>query len=263
MGEGADEITGNMISRTYLKYSWPGRVYRAFFKPAVRAAHRKEVRLYRSILGDRVGLVFDIGAYDGHKTAAFLELGARVVACEPDAANFRLLKLRFRGQKRVTLLETAVGEREGVAPLLMHHPGSAFNTLNPKWKEMLEADREARWKEDIEFSGEGYTVGLTTLDELIRTYGVPDFIKIDVEGYEKQVFDGLHQRVPCISFECQLPEFKDDLLAILGRLEGSVFHVVYNEELVLPEWVGYERILEWVKETRLFSFDIVARSTPG
>jgi FkbM family methyltransferase len=228
----------------------------------VLAAHKKEVRLYRSILGDRVGLVFDIGAYDGHKTAAFLELGARVVACEPDICSFRLLKARFWGTKRVTVLHTAVGEKEGMADLLVHHPGSAFNTLNVKWKEMLEGDGQARWKEEIRFA-DGERVRVTTLDALIREYGVPDFIKIDVEGYEKQVFDGLDQRAPCVSFECQLPEFKEDLLEILKRLANSVFNVVYAEELVLPEWVGYEGILEWVSETKLFSFDMVVKKKPA
>jgi FkbM family methyltransferase len=246
-----------MFSRAYLKYSWLGRVYRAVRQPAVRAAHLKEVRLYRAILGDGAGLIFDIGAYDGHKTAAFLEMGARVVACEPDTTNFQLLKIRFR-KERVIVLHTAVGDREGMAPLLIHHPGSAFNTLNPKWKDMLEADGQVRWKEDIHFE-DGERVPVTTLDELIRVHGVPDLIKIDVEGYEKAVFDGLSQRVPCVSFECQLPEFRDDLLAILWRLKGSAFNVVYAEELVLPEWVGYERIVEWTAGTELFSFDIVAK----
>jgi len=249
-----------MIFRTYLKYSWLGRLYRAVRRPAVRAAHKKEVGLYRAILGDGARLIFDIGAYDGHKTAAFLELGARVVACEPDAANFRLLGVRFRRfGRRVVLKQVAVGDRVGTGFFLVHHPGSAFNTLNPKWRTMLEADGQTRWKEDIAFSGDGYTVVLTTLDELIREYGVPDFIKIDVEGYEKQVFEGLSQRIPCISFECQLPEFKDDLLAILRRLEGSMFNVVYNERLVLPEWLDYGRILEWVEGTSLFSFDMVIK----
>jgi len=246
-----------------IKYSGIFGLYERVFRPAVRAAHLKEVRLYREILGKRVGLIFDIGAYDGHKTAAFLELGARVVACEPDAYNFQLLTVRFRGRRRVTLLKTALGEKEGTAELLVHHPGSAFNTLNVKWKKMLEEDGQARWKEEIRFADEE-KVRVTTLDELIRVHGVPDFIKIDVEGYEKFVLDGLHQRVSCISFECQLPEFKDDLLAILRRLEdGSMYNVVYAEELVLPEWVGYEEILKWVQETKLFSFDMVIKKRPS
>jgi FkbM family methyltransferase len=261
MGQGADGINAiAMPWKQRIKYSRLYGLYERIFRPGVRAAHRKEVALYRGILGGTPRLIFDIGAYDGHKTAAFLELGARVVACEPDLSNFRLLGIRFRRwRKRVVLYQKAVGDRVGTAALLIHHAGSAFNTLNPRWKEMLEADGARRWKEDIRFS-DGYTVPITTLDELIGVHGMPDLIKIDVEGYEKAVFEGLSQRAPCVSFECQLPEFRDDLLAILQRLAGGTFNVVYAEELVLPEWVGYERILEWVEGTELFSFDIVARN---
>jgi FkbM family methyltransferase len=280
MGEGTNGETFLVMSwKQKMKYSRLFGLYERLFRPGVWAAHRKEVELYRGILGGAgpkggdaamrsAALIFDIGAYDGHKTAAFLEMGARVVACEPDAYNFRLLNVRFRRRKkRVTLLNAAVGDHIGTGFFLVHHLGSAFNTLNRKWKEMLEADGGVRWKEDIRFSGDGYAVRVTTVDELIRLHGMPDFIKIDVEGYEKQVFEGLSQRVPCVSFECQLPEFRDDLLAILQKLtavDGATrFNIVYEEELVFPEFVEYDKLLEWIAGTQLFSFDIVAMSLFG
>ena len=248
----------------YLKYSRIFRWYERLFKPWVIRAHEKEVGLYRSFLGS-CGLIFDIGAYDGHKTAAFLEIADKVIACEPDPDNFDLLTIRFRNKrKRVVLHQTAVADRAGTGLFHIHYPGSAFNTLNVKWKEMLEADKGVRWNEVIRFSeGSSREVPVTTLDELIRLYGVPDLIKIDVEGYEKQVIDGLNREVPCISFECQLPEFRDDLLAVLAKLTGfdgeTVFNVVHEEALVLPAFVSYGRILEWMEGTNLYSFDIVAK----
>jgi FkbM family methyltransferase len=263
-------VLKRMIQRAglyeYLKYSVIFQLYERICKPQVAAAHKKEVRLYRKIVGS-ADLIFDIGAYDGHKTAAFLEIGRKVVACEPDAYNFRLLGIRFRRQKdRVVLCRKAVADRVGTAPLLIHHPGSAFNTLNVRWKMMLEADKAARWKEEVRFMEESAEqVSTITLDELVRLHGVPDFVKIDVEGYEKQVFDGLSRKIRCVSFECQLPEFRDDLLAILQKLMNfgheTVFNIVHEEELVLPEFVGYDRILAWVGQTELFSFDMVARTT--
>jgi FkbM family methyltransferase len=252
-----------------LKYSRLFRGYERLFKPEVGAAHQKEVRLYRGIVGN-TGLIFDIGAYDGHKTAAFLEICEKVVACEPDPDNYRLLQVRFRRRRdRVILEEAAVSDRVGAARMLVHRPGSAFNTLNERWVKVLEADGRQRWNEDIRFAGGvaeggGLEVRTTTLDELILRYGVPGFIKIDVEGFEKKVFDGLSRAVDCLSFECLLPEFRDDLLYILRRLkrlrEGTVFNVVADEVLVLPEFVGYDRIVEWVETTPLFTFDMVARA---
>jgi FkbM family methyltransferase len=258
-----------IIQRTglyeYFKYSLLFRVYERIFKPRVIAAHKKEVRLYRRILG-HAGTIFDIGAYDGHKTAAFLEIGERVVACEPDARNFELLRIRFRNKKsRVMLHRTALADRTGNALFFIHHEGSAFNTLNAKWKGLLEGDGRKRWQEEIRFQpGKEVEVSTTTLDELIGLYGMPEFIKIDVEGYEKHVFMGLTQKVPCISFECLLPEFEDDMLTILEKLisfdDRTVFNVVFEEELLFEEFISYPRILEWVKSTELYCFDLVART---
>ena len=48
---------------------------------------------------------------------------------------------------------------------------------------------------------DGCTVQSTTLDQLIEEYGVPDYIKIDVEGGELNVIMGLTQKTPEIFFE--------------------------------------------------------------
>jgi FkbM family methyltransferase len=251
----------------YVKYSRLFRLYERLFKPQVLEAHKKEVRLYQRILGSVDGTIFDIGAYDGHKTAAFLETGAKVIACEPDALNFERLRIRFRNKRgRVKVERTALADKAGEGLFLVHHEGSAFNTLNPRWKELLEADGCTRWQEEIKFqSGKALAVRTTTLDELIALYGVPAFIKIDVEGYERHVFMGLNRKVPCISFECLLPEFADDLLFILEKLvsfdEKTVFNVVHEEELLFREFISYSAILEWIDRTNLFCFDLVARAT--
>jgi FkbM family methyltransferase len=249
----------------HLRYSRGFRLYQALFKPGARAEHVKEVRLYREIVG-KPGLIFDIGAFDGHKTAAFLEIGGRVVACEPDPSSFRLLQVRFRRLRgQVTLYPFAVTDRIGTGRLFVHHPGSAFNTLDERWVETLEADRGQRWTEPVRFRpGEEVEVHTTTLDDLIRIHGVPEFIKIDAEGSEKKLFEGLHQRVPCVSWECLLPDFRADLHAILQKLmsldKNTSFNVIHEELLLFPEFVGLAFLLDWLTRTDLFTFDLVART---
>src|SRR5262245_6321362 len=52
-------------------------------------------------------LVFDVGAHVGNHSRALAGLGARVVAIEPQAEFARWLRCLFRGDPRVTVLETA------------------------------------------------------------------------------------------------------------------------------------------------------------
>ena len=50
------------------------------------------------------------------------------------------------------------------------------------------------WNEELE-------VRMTTLDALIAEHGLPDFTKVDVEGFEMEVLRGCSRALPCLSFE--------------------------------------------------------------
>ena len=246
-----------------LKYSSLFRLYERVFKPQVIAQHNKEVRLYKDFLHSPA-LIFDIGAYDGHKTAAFAEISSKVISCEPDPDSFRILSARFRGQKKkVQLLNCAVYDKQGEAMLQRNLKGSAFNTLNTEWTDILQRDQGERWDEKIKFDQSiSVPAKTTTLDHLIEQFGPPDFIKIDVEGSELQVMRGLTKKIRALSFECLLPEFKSQLLEILSKLlsldSSYRFNIIYNEELILPLPVSHEEILQWIEKTRFHCFDMLA-----
>ena len=63
---------------------------------------------------------------------------------------------------------------------------------------------------------------VTTLDRLIESYGVPAFIKIDLEGYELQVLQGLSRSVRGISFEFFAERLQQTKLCV-GRLTDLGF----------------------------------------
>ena len=75
----------------------------------------RETRLYRQFIGAGT-LVFDIGANRGLKTAAFLRLGARVVAVEPNPDCVVALRSRFSralADGRLVVVPAAVGRSAG------------------------------------------------------------------------------------------------------------------------------------------------------
>ena len=211
----------------------------------------KQLEFYRQFLTElRPGdLIFDIGANEGFKTDLFLRLGARVIAVDPDETNQailreRLTKLRLM-PKPVVIVGKAVSDKITQETMWIDGPGSAVNTLSQKWASTLNANkaRHTCGHCGLEFAQQ-QTVETTTLDQLISEYGVPLFIKIDVEGYELNVLRGLRRAVPYLSFEVNLPEFRPEGLQcveILGRIApaGRFNYAVDCEEgMVFDRWVG-------------------------
>jgi len=247
-----------------LRYSFIFHLYQLLFKPRDISQQRREVAFYRSFLSS-CGLIFDIGANDGHKTEAFLELGDKVVCCEPDNLNHKILRVRFRHRKKRVFIEhSALSDKTGYVEFYIHHPGSAFNTLSLKWKKLLETDNKKKWNEKISFTDIVKTE-TTTLDILIGKYGVPDFIKIDVEGSESLVLKGLTRQVACISFEALLPdcltEIRDCLIAIDKLDHFATYNIARDERLLLTHFVSKTELEEWANNylEDTYTFEIIVK----
>jgi FkbM family methyltransferase len=246
-----------------LKYSRLFNLYQSLFKPAEIKQQRKEISFYKSFLPP-CKLIFDIGANDGHKTAAYLSIAEKVVCCEPDSLNFKILQTRFRNKKRRVILENkALSDTEGIAELYIHHAGSAFNTLSKKWRGLLESDNLVKWDEQIRFTGTS-AVQTITLDHLIEKYGVPDYIKIDVEGFEQWVLKGLTQPVTWLSFETLLPDYASEMETCLSHIEKldnlASYNIALHEKLILAEFVGKTELMKWLKDNNSGpSFEVIVK----
>jgi len=160
-------------------------------------------------------LCFDVGAHVGDRVRAFSRLGARVVAAEPDPLCAALLRRWYGGRQGITLLEAAVGAEPGTRPLHISQRNPTLNTLSTEW---MHGIQRARQFQGIEWDAT-VQVNVTTLDRLIGEYGPPRFCKIDVEGYELEVLEGLSQALPALSFEYN-PAVPDMTLACVARLTG-------------------------------------------
>jgi FkbM family methyltransferase len=161
------------------------------------------------------GLCFDVGAHLGNRVRAWRALGARVVAIEPHPDLLHVLRALYGRDAGVTIVAAALGARDGEAPLWVCPRNPTVTTLSQDWIQEVQQDvgfQRIRWQLS-------HTVQLTTLNALIKSEGVPDFVKIDVEGFEAEVLKGLDTAVPCLSFE-YLPAARHRALACLDHLES-------------------------------------------
>lgn len=173
---------------------------------------RRLRRLYGQFVS-RGDLVFDIGAHVGNRTRALAALGCRVVSLEPQPDCARLLRAMFARSADVTVVEVAVGSAPGRADLALSYRTPTVTTLSPSWRAARRTDEDfagIKWNRTVE-------VAVTTVDALIERFGMPAFVKIDVEGAEPDTLAGLSHRVPVVSFE-YLPQALDLTAACTRRL---------------------------------------------
>jgi FkbM family methyltransferase len=229
----------------------------------------REIDFYQNLLvGFRKGaLFFDIGANQGFKTGIFVKMGATVVAVDPDARNQevlheKFLDYRFR-KKPVTLVAKAVSEETGSRTFWIDEPGSAKNTLSEKWVEILRGD-EKRFGRLLGFR-QKVGVNTITLQDLIRAHGRPFFVKIDVEGHEANVLAGLKQPIPYLSFEVNLPEFRNEGLKCIELLEqlaptGRFNHIIASCPKLAGDWISAEEFRGVFRECTEDSIEVFWRT---
>jgi len=178
-------------------------------------------------------LCFDVGANFGNRTEVFWGLGAKVLCIEPQHACLIKLRSLFKGNKDIIIIDTALGEREGVGELAICADEPTISTMSDKWKNEGRFSTQYCWSQTE-------TVAITTLDALIETYGFPKFCKIDVEGFEEPVLKGLSRPIPYISFEFTREFFEDTKKCIthLLSIAPAQFNCSLGEsmEMLLPEW---------------------------
>ena len=204
-------------------------------------------RFYRDLLPQDT-LMFDVGAHVGSRSRSVLSIGGRAIAIEPQPVFARWLGWLFRDNPRVELVVAAVGAQEGQASLQISSRHPTVSTLSRDWIGQVEQSagfEHVAWDKSID-------VPVTTVDRLIEQYGRPDFLKIDVEGFEAEILAGCSQPIALVAVE-YLPAALDILWQCIDRLEAhgdAEYNFVSGEthQFELAEWVPASAIRALIEQ---------------
>ena len=219
------------------------RLYRFTAGRRRTAAQRAMREFYTSLIPADNALVFDIGANVGSFAEVFESLCARVISLEPNPDCVRHIELAY-GTGRVSTIQAVAGPKDGLATLNLSDERDDVSSLCAEWIEAIRREHSEYaklWNRQV-------TVPMVRIDTLIEHYGMPNFIKIDVEGFEESVLDGLSKQPMLTSFEFNLAYLDAAMRClekpVFGRL--SEFNFTFGDPVrfELAEWVGKEELKE-------------------
>lgn len=247
------------MSAAWLTRAWGlGRSLAMYYGQPWRNRRRRD--FYAQLIAPG-SLCFDIGAHVGNRIGTWLALGARVVAVEPQPDFLRFLQLLYGERPEVTLRSCAVAREGGERTLHVSEATPTVSTLSQEWVSEVQRDERFRgveWRRTL-------TVQVETLDSLIARHGVPSFCKVDVEGLELEVLQGLTQPLQGLSFEF-IPVTAERAVACVERLRvlGDYrFRASMAESMTWahPEWLDAVQMVQWLRERPLSggSGDVYAR----
>jgi FkbM family methyltransferase len=182
-------------------------------------------------------IFFDIGANSGDAVLSGLQKGYKVIALEPAPRVFKNLISNFIYNTNVIPLKFAVSDCDNSLIEFYECVEDGLSTIEKSW---LTDD-------SMPYKGKEFrTIKATTItiDSLVKIYGIPNLIKIDVEGAEWFVFRGMTKYYGKLTFEWTINTIDEhqkqiDYLKSLGYTKiGPQFIEHHLQEPV--EWFDIE-----------------------
>ena len=161
-------------------------------------------------------LIFDLGMNNGDDTAFYLSKGFNVVALDADPALCTAAQRRFQSaidDGRLTVRNAAISDSDGETTFYLNLDNDHWSSLDVGW-----AGRDASRVRDIR-------VSCITLASLFKEFGVPRYLKIDVEGVDQSVLDQLRAT---------------DELPLFVSVEDCRFGFQYMETLACCGYDGFK-----------------------
>lgn len=174
-------------------------------------------------------LIFDVGLHKGEDTDFYLAKGYRVVSFEANPDLAQACRDRFRhaiAAGRLTIVEGAIAPESAGDELTFYVSSkSVWGTTDAEWVARNEL---------AGVSTRQITARRVDISETFRRFGVPHYLKIDIEGADRHVLEVLGTfpaRPPFISIESEKADFDAliEELTILRDLGYRRFKAVQQE----------------------------------
>ena len=188
-----------------------------------------------------MNLIFDIGFNVGEFTQTCFNKykDCSIIAVEANPNLCNAVSQHFFTNYNFSLLNNLVSNKEDEEiDFYISHATTGVSTAST---EFMNNSRFTQGSKNLPQNSVSWAppvkVQSTTVDAMIERYGMPDLIKIDVEGYELNVLSGLTQKANDICFEWHEEE-RDNLYKILEHLQS----------------LGYEKfgVIGWFDEGDVF-----------
>ena len=187
-------------------------------------------------------IIFDVGMNNGDDTAYYLYKGFNVVAVEANPHLVEKVKVRFRDEikrGRLTILNVGIAEAEGIIPFWICDTHSEWSSFHRST-----ASRDNSAHHEI-------LVPCRRFDSILEEFGVPYYLKVDIEGNDTLCLTSLKNR--------PLPEYVSaeisdlsllDLMTDLGYTRFkciSQFHYLPLELPATSQQQNYEKVQRWLQ----------------
>jgi FkbM family methyltransferase len=135
-------------------------------------------------------VVLDVGGHIGYTALYFASLVGplgRVLVAEPAPNNLCYLRYNIRAHRTISLFEIGLGDKTEHVPFFVETLTGQNCSFSKAYTSERNAARSYGGSEPVS----AIRVQMTTLDDFVADVGVkPDFVKIDVEGFEYAVLAG-------------------------------------------------------------------------
>jgi len=211
-------------------------------------------------------IYYDVGANYGNRIEPIIKDQIKIIAIEPQQECINYLSKKYKD--RITIIPKGLAEKKGVQSMYL----SDAHTISSFSKEWIDAIKKSGRFSEYNWNKE-QVIEIETLDNLILKYGKPQFIKIDVEGYEYEVLKGLSQSITTISFEYTIPERKNSIIDCIDRIieisnqNEVLFNYSIGEsmEWALDKWISAQEMKKKIDLERFINSgfgDVYAKTTP-